>query len=160
MVPKVQVAVCGPSAATPVELAQAREVGERLAERDAVVLCGGYAGVMGAVAAGAASRGGTVIGILSGADRTGASPDLTHVVVTGLGEARNAVLVRSADAVIVVGGSWGTLSELAFAAKRPDGVPVVCLTGWRVTDAEGSPIPGPLYADSPAAAVALALGGQ
>jgi uncharacterized protein (TIGR00725 family) len=158
-VPSIQVAVCGPGDATSRELAHAREVGELLAGRGAVVVCGGYAGVMGAVAAGAASRGGTVIGVLSGKDRAGASPDLTHVVVTGIGEARNAVIIRSADAVIAVGGSWGTLSEVAYAVRRGD-VPVVCLGGWRVADADGAPLPGLTHVDTPAAAVEAALGGR
>jgi uncharacterized protein (TIGR00725 family) len=150
-----QVAVCGPREATPEEEDRARRVGELLAERGATVVCGGYGGVMAAVAAGARSRGGRVVGILSGADRSGAGPDLDVVVVTGIGEARNAVIVRSADAVIAVGGSWGTLSEIAFAMRRGD-VPVVVLGGWRLTDPEGNDV-GPPRADTPEAAVAAVL---
>ncbi|GAA0666450.1 TIGR00725 family protein [Kitasatospora atroaurantiaca] len=155
----IQVAVCGPAQCTAAEEAAAREVGALLARSGAVVLCGGYGGVMAAAAEGAAGVGGLVIGILSGADRSGASPHLTAAVATGMGQARNSVLVGSADAVIAVGGSWGTLSEVAMAMRR--GVnPVVGLGGWQISDARGEAVPGLVVADSPAAAVRLALAGQ
>ncbi|GII55163.1 hypothetical protein Pth03_35520 [Planotetraspora thailandica] len=150
-----QVAVCGPSACTPQEAETARTVGRLLAERGAVVLCGGYGGVMAAAAAGAREAGGVAVGILSGRDAAGASPDLTVVIPTGMGEARNALIVRAADAVIVVGGSWGTLSELALAQRG--GTPVVALGGWSVVDAAGDPVAGPVRAADPADAVRLAL---
>jgi uncharacterized protein (TIGR00725 family) len=118
------------------------------------VLCGGYGGVMGAVTKGARSAGGLVVGVLSGADRTEAHPDLSVAIATGMGQARNPVLVGSADAVIVVGGSWGTLSELAHAMRR-DTAPVVQLGGWRLYDASGAPVPGPLDAATPEEAVHL-----
>ncbi|NJC71016.1 TIGR00725 family protein [Planosporangium thailandense] len=155
--PRVQVAVCGPADCTAAEATAAERIGALLADRGAVVLCGGGAGVMAAVAAGASRAGGLVVGVLPGADRTDANPYLSAAVVTNLGEARNAVLVQSADAVIVVGGSWGTLSELALAMRR-GGVPVVALGGWRVLDAAGRPLAGVLWADSPEEAVRLALG--
>jgi uncharacterized protein (TIGR00725 family) len=155
MTAMTQVAVCGPADCTPDEAAAARAVGRLLAERGAVVLCGGYGGVMAAAAAGARRAGGVVVGILSGRDRTGSSRDLTVVIPTGMGEARNALLVRAADAVIVVGGSWGTLSELALA-RRGD-TPVITLGGWRVLDSAGEPVPGPVPAADPADAVRLAL---
>ncbi len=151
-----QVAVCGPARATAAEQRTAYVVGELLARRGATVLCGGGDGVMAAVAAGARAAGGLVIGIRPGDDRSGASAGLSAIVVTNMGEARNAVIVWSADAVIVVGGSWGTLSELALAMRR-GGVPVVSLAGWRVLDANGVPVPGPLTAANPAEAVELAL---
>ncbi|MER7582378.1 TIGR00725 family protein [Kitasatospora sp. NPDC097691] len=155
----IQVAVCGPAQCSAAEAAAAREVGARLAHSGAVVLCGGYGGVMAAAAQGAAEAGGLVIGILSGADRSGASPHLTVAVATGMGQARNSVLVGSADAVIVVGGSWGTLSEVAMAVRQ--GVkPVVVLGGWQIADAHGDAVPGPVVANDPAAAVALALEGH
>ncbi|MEU7879740.1 TIGR00725 family protein [Microbispora bryophytorum] len=150
-----QVAVCGPGECTPQEAEAARDVGRLLAGRGVVVLCGGYGGVMAAAAAGAREAGGVVIGVLSGRDRAGASPDLTVALPTGLGEARNALIVRAADAVLVVGGSWGTLSELALA--RRGGTPVITLGGWRILDAEGRPVPGPVAAAGPAEAVRLAL---
>lgn len=130
-----------------------------LAEAGAVVICGGGTGVMAAVAAGARSAGGLVVGIRPGNDRTDASPDLSVTIVTNLGEARNAVIVWSADAVIAVGGSWGTLSEVALARRR-GGVPVVVLDGWRVTTDDGTPAGGIDYVDSPEAAVARALTSQ
>jgi uncharacterized protein (TIGR00725 family) len=109
---------------------------------------------MGAVTEGARSTGGMVVGVLSGAERADAHPDLSAAVATGMGQARNAVIVGSADAVIVVGGSWGTLSELAHAMRRGT-VPVVQLGGWRLYDADGRPVPGPSHAASPEEALAL-----
>lgn len=152
----VQVAVCGPQDCTADDAARAYEVGRLLADRSAVVLCGGGGGVMGAAAAGARSRGGLVVGVLPGADRSGSSPDLTVALVTNLGQARNAVLVWSADAVIVIGGSWGTLSELALGRRR-GGIPVVSLGGWRIIDRDGRPAAGVLEVDDPEAAVVAAL---
>jgi uncharacterized protein (TIGR00725 family) len=111
---------------------------------------------MAAVAAGAHSRNGIVVGIRPDDSRTGASPDLSVTVVTNLGEARNAVIVWSADAVIAVGGSWGTLSELALA-KRRGGIPVISLGGWQVLDSAGSPVPGIHHVAGPEEAVRLAL---
>ncbi|MFO7249170.1 MAG: TIGR00725 family protein [Actinomycetes bacterium] len=150
----IQVAVCGPRDCTPEERRDARELGRLLAVRGAVVVCGGYTGVMEAVAEGAHGAGGTVVGVLSRADREGANPYLTVAIPTGAGEARNAIIVNSADAVIVVGGSWGTLSELALAMRRGR-VPVVQLGGWRVYDERGEPVPGIRYATSPAHALEL-----
>jgi uncharacterized protein (TIGR00725 family) len=149
-----QVAVCGPAEATATERAVAHEVGRLLAERGAVVVCGGGDGVMAAVAAGARSAGGLVVGVRPGPSREGAYLDLDVTVVTNMGEARNAVIVWSADAVLVVGGSWGTVSEVALAMRR-GGVPVVSVGGWRVVDADGRDVPGIVHVGSAAAAVAL-----
>jgi uncharacterized protein (TIGR00725 family) len=122
-----------------------------------VVICGGGTGVMAAVARGARSAGGVVVGIRPGAERgEDASPDLTATVVTNLGEARNAVIVWSADVVVAVGGSWGTLSEIALARRR-GGVPVVILDGWQVLDGEGTPLGGFLHATTAEEAASLAL---
>ncbi|MEU4564826.1 TIGR00725 family protein [Actinoplanes sp. NPDC023936] len=151
----VQVAVCGPGTCTDVEAARARRVGELLAARGAVVICGGGGGVMAAVAAGARASGGLVIGVWPGDSREGASSDLSATIVTGMGEARNVIIVRSADAVISIGGSWGTLSEVALAMRG--GVPVVSIGGWRVTAAEGSAIPGVRHVATPEEAVTAAL---
>lgn len=127
------VAVIGPGdAATESECTVAREVGRLLAEADCVVVNGGLGGVMAAAAAGTASAGGTSIGLLPGPDRAAAAPDLTISIPTGLGELRNALVVRSADAVIAIGGSWGTLSEVALAIRI--GKPVVVVNGWHVSD--------------------------
>jgi uncharacterized protein (TIGR00725 family) len=111
---------------------------------------------MAAVARGARSAGGLVVGIRPGPDRSDASPDLSVTILTNLGEARNAVIVWSADVVVVVGGSWGTLSEVALARRR-GGVPVVVLDGWQVLDAAGTPLEGFLHATTAEEAAALAL---
>ncbi|MEV6024976.1 TIGR00725 family protein [Streptomyces sp. NPDC052036] len=151
----VQVAVCGPARCGEREWDLAHELGRLLAERGAVVICGGHGGVMAAVAAGARTRDGLVVGVLPGADRAGAGPDLSVAIATGLGQARNSVIVHSGDAVIVVGGSWGTLSELALAMRR-GGVPVVQLgDGWRLVEAGGHEVPGVRHARTPAEALDL-----
>lgn len=147
----IQVSVCGPRDATDDELANARQIGRRLAERGAAVVCGGYSGVMAAVSEGAASAGGLVVGILSGRDRAGADENLTLAIPTGLSDARNAVIALAGDAIIVVGGSWGTLSELAFAMR--EGKTVVQLGGWRLTDQDGYPIDGIIYVRTPEEAI-------
>jgi uncharacterized protein (TIGR00725 family) len=157
--PPIQVAVCGPRECTPEEAANAREVGRLLARAGATVLCGGGAGVMAAVAEGASGAGGLVIGVRPDVDRGDTCAGLSAVLYTNMGEARNAILVWSADAVIVVGGSWGTLSELALAHRR-GGIPVVSLGGWRVAAADGRPVDTGRIVDSPEAAVAAALGAR
>ena len=155
-----QVAVCGPRDCTADERELAHEVGRLLARAGATVICGGGTGVMAAVAAGARREHGLVIGIRPGDSAADANRDLSAVVVTNLGEARNAVIVWSADALIAVGGSWGTLSEIALA-KRRGGIPVVVLGGWTVHDARDRPLPDPvLSAASAAEAVRLALPGR
>ena len=141
------VAVVGGGAADAPHLDTAREVGRLLAERGAVLVCGGLGGVMAASAAGAAGAGGTVVGLLPGADRHDADPHVTVAITTGLGEMRNALVVRAADAVIAVGGEYGTLSEIAFALRT--GVPVVGIESWDLPDVAA--------VDTPAAAVDLAL---
>jgi uncharacterized protein (TIGR00725 family) len=147
----VQVAVCGPADPTAAEHDLAERIGGLLAEGGAVVLCGGGTGVMAAVAAGARAAGGLVVGVVSGGRATAAA-DVTVEVATRMGQARNVVLVASADAVITVGGSWGTLSEVAVAMRC--GVPVVALGGWRVADAAGRPVDGVRAVDTPEEAVA------
>jgi uncharacterized protein (TIGR00725 family) len=154
----VQVAVCGPRFCTDEDEANAYRVGELLAERGAVIICGGGRGVMAAVAAGARSKDGLVVGIRPTDSREGASPDLSVTIVTNMGEARNAIIVWSADAVIVIGGSWGTLSEAALA-KRRGGVPVVSIGGWQLLDAKGNPVDGIEHVNSPDEAVEHALSG-
>ncbi len=119
-----------------------------LAELGAVVLCGGLGGVMEAVSRGAAEAGGTVVGILPGPDRSSGNRYLSLALATGLGEARNAILTCAADAVIAIGGGWGTLSEIGLARRRER--PVVCLDGWVL---EGLPV-----AADAAEAVRMALG--
>ncbi|HEX6469669.1 MAG TPA: TIGR00725 family protein [Streptosporangiaceae bacterium] len=150
----IQVAVCGPHDCDDELRRLAGETGRLLAARGAVVICGGYGGVMAAAAHGAAAAGGTVVGILSGADRADANPHLSIVIPTGLGQARNAVIVNAGDAVIAVGGSWGTLSEVALA-MRTGRVPVVQLGGWHISDPAGRPPPGVRHARTPHEALDL-----
>jgi uncharacterized protein (TIGR00725 family) len=155
------VAVVGPGdAATEAECMTAREVGRRLAEAGCVLVNGGLGGVMAAAAAGAAEAGGTSIGLLPDVDRSAAAPDLTATIPTGLGELRNAIIVRSVDAVIAVGGSWGTMSEVALAMRT--GKPVVSVGGWRVSDHAGDEQPIPQAADAAQAvdATCQALSGR
>jgi uncharacterized protein (TIGR00725 family) len=122
------VAVVGASEATPELSAIAEEVGRRLAEAGAVVVCGGLGGVMEAAARGCASAGGTSVGILPGQDRADANPHLAVALATGMGETRNALVVGAADVVIAVGGGFGTLSEMALAARA--GTPIVGIDTW------------------------------
>lgn len=122
------IGVIGGTACSAEEYATSEEVGRLLAKAGATVICGGYGGVMEAASKGASEEGGTVIGLLSGTDRFGASPYLTVALATGLGEARNAVIARSADALIAVGGEYGTLSEIAFSLKI--GKPVYGIGTW------------------------------
>ncbi|MFC7479579.1 TIGR00725 family protein [Luedemannella flava] len=157
MVP-IQVAVCGPAECTPAEGELAHEVGGLLARAGATVLCGGGPGVMAAVARGARAAGGLVVGVRPDADRAATRTpegDFPVMVMTGMGQARNVILVLSADAVIAVGGSWGTLSEVALAMRR--GRPVVSLGGWQVADAAGRPVSGPVVVTTAAEAVRTAL---
>jgi uncharacterized protein (TIGR00725 family) len=124
----VQVSVIGSGAE---HESRAEEVGRLLAERGCVVVTGGRGEVMAAASRGAKSAGGTTIGILPGEDRSDANEWVDHVVVTGLGHLRNFAVAASADAVIAVGGRWGTLSEIAFAKLL--GRPVVILEpGWEL----------------------------
>lgn len=154
--PPFQVAVCGPREEHPTDNANAREVGRLLAQAGATVLCGGGRGVMAAAAEAASTAGGLVIGIRPDTDPTTICPNLSAVIYTNMGEARNAILINSADAVIVIGGSWGTLSELALANHRKS-IPVISLGGWQITDAQGQPVDAGLSVATPAEAVEAAL---
>lgn len=129
----MQVAVIGPADASRDEARDARAVGAGVAAAGHVVVTGGRGGVMAAATAGAADVGGTALALLPGDDATAAAAGARVVVPTGLGEARNALVVRSADVVVAVGGGWGTLSEIALACRA--GTPVVALGGWRLEDA-------------------------
>ena len=151
-----QVAVCGPHDCSDAEAAHAFRVGELLADAGAVVLCGGGGGVMAAVAAGVRARNGLVVGIRPGGSRDGTSPDLSATVLTNMGQARNAIIVSSADAVIAIGGSWGTLSEVALAMRR-GALPVISLGGWQISDAAGKPVAGMTVVQTPEDAVRAAL---
>jgi uncharacterized protein (TIGR00725 family) len=127
---------------------RAEQVGRLLAERGATVVTGGLGEVMAAAARGAKSVGGTTVGILPGETRADANPWLDHVVVTGVGHGRNLAVVASGDAVIAVGGRYGTLAEIGLALTL--GRPVVVLEpGWEI---EGTHL-----AQTPAEAVEFAL---
>jgi uncharacterized protein (TIGR00725 family) len=118
-----------------------------IAERGALLVCGGLGGVMEAACRGARAAGGTTLGLLPGADRAEANPHVTVAVPTGLGEARNALVVRAADAVVAIGGGYGTLSEIALALRA--GKPVIGLGTWDIDGIE--------VASDPEAAVRAAL---
>jgi uncharacterized protein (TIGR00725 family) len=152
--PAPYVAVCGPGVANEQETAWAERVGRLVARAGAVVVCGGVSGVMDAVARGAAAEGGTSIGILPGRDRAEASPAITYSIPTGMGETRNALVVRAADVVIAVAGEFGTLSEIALALKM--GVPVVGLHTWGLVRG-GRAVEAFPTAETPEEAVRLAL---
>jgi uncharacterized protein (TIGR00725 family) len=148
------VAVIGSAVCDDQITALAREVGREIARRGAVLVCGGRGGVMEAACQGAKEEDGTTVGILPGTDRLEANPYVDLPVVTGLGEARNAVVVRTADVVIAVSGGYGTLSEIGLALKM--GRPVVGLGTWQLSQ-QGEPVKAVVQASTPANAVALAL---
>jgi uncharacterized protein (TIGR00725 family) len=141
------VAVVGPGEATVEEGHAAEAVGRGLAEAGAILVCGGLGGVMAAACQGAASVAGVTVGLLPGSDRAQANEWVQIALPTGLGELRNGLVVRTADAVIAVGGAYGTLSEIALALRI--GVPVIGLNTWDVEGVE--------RVDSAARAVTLAL---
>jgi hypothetical protein len=148
------IGVIGGSAPTAEEQSLAEAVGRRLAEEGAVVICGGRGGVMEAVCRGAKGAGGLTIGILPGVSRRQANPYVDIPIVTGIGEARNAIITRTAEAVIAVGGSYGTLSEIAFALAF--GTPLVGLGTW-LLEREGHPALPVVYVETPEEAVQEAL---
>ena len=147
--------MAGSGAAPTHDLEVAEAVGRALAGRGAVVVCGGLGGTMEAACRGAKAAGGTTVGILPGSDRADANPYVDIALATGLGEARNALVVRAADALIAVGGEWGTLSEIALALRA--GKRVVGLASWELAKG-GRPVEGIVAAADPAEAVELALG--
>ena len=153
----LRIAVCGAATADQSVLELAYQVGAGLARNEAIVLTGGGGGVMAAASRGAKSQGGTTVGIHPTAE--GNTPrDDSHIdlpIYTGMGQARNMVLVLSAQAVIAVGGEWGTLSEIALARKHQR--PVVGLSTWRLTPPEGAAIDGITTADSAEQAVEFAI---
>jgi uncharacterized protein (TIGR00725 family) len=135
-------------------LRSAERLGRRLAEAGVVVVCGGGPGVMEAVCRGARAAGGTTVGLLPGLDRADANPHLSVSVPTGLGQGRNLLLVRSSDALVAVGGGFGTLSEIALALRT--GVPVVGLATWSL-HVDARPVEAFPVADDADAAARLAL---
>lgn len=152
---RARVGVVGPGQADPGLEAVAEEVGWRLAEAGAVVVCGGLGGVMAAACRGASAAGGTSVGILPGTDRHEANRWVTVAVPTGLGELRNGLVVRSSDVLVAVGGGYGTLSEIALALKA--GIPVVGLGTWSLIRPGGETDLGVKVALDPAGAVGEAM---
>jgi uncharacterized protein (TIGR00725 family) len=149
-----RIGVLGPSQADPETLAIAERVGSEIAGRGAILICGGLGGVMEAAARGAKRAGGLTIGITPGTNAREANEHIDVPVVTGLGEARNVLVVRSSNAVIAIAGSYGTLSEIAFALKL--GVPVVGLHTWQLRAPDGG-VPPIIVAESATEAVEKAL---
>ena len=144
----VYIGVVGAGSAAPDAIALAEEVGREVARAGAVIVCGGLGGVMEAACRGAKQEDGRTLGILPGHDRSGANPHLDLSVVTGMGDARNALVARSSDALVALPGGHGTLSEIALGLKM--GRPVVGLRAW-------SEMAGVGAAQDPADAVRLAL---
>ncbi len=149
-----RVAVIGAALATPDELELARRVGAEIARRAAILLCGGLGGVMEAAAGAARAQGGLTIGLLPGYDAAAANPGIVIPLPTGLGHARNVLVVAGAEAVIAIGGGAGTLSEIGLALKL--GRRVVGLCTWKLAPPSGTDA-GILHARDALAAVALAL---
>ena len=151
---RVFVAVIGSGTADRGTSATAEVVGRLLARRGALVVCGGLGGVMEAACKGAKSEGGTTLGLLPGTDRGEANPWVDIAIPTGLGEARNALVVRAANVVIAIGGEFGTLSEIALALKA--GTPVVGIETWELSK-RGVESPEIVRASAPEEAVERAL---
>ncbi len=151
---KTIIAVIGAGQPSAEEARLAEEVGGELGRQGAILVCGGLGGVMEAACRGASSAGGLTIGILPGDISEAANPYVQIPVVTGMRNARNVVVVKSAGAVIAIGGSYGTLSEIAHALQSK--IPVIGLNTWSLSrnDIADNSI---IVADSPAGAVATAL---
>jgi uncharacterized protein (TIGR00725 family) len=152
--PRAWIAIAGAGSAEPWELAAAEEAGAAVAEAGGGLVCGGLGGVMEAACRGARSRGGLTVGLLPGTDREDANGWVVVALPTGLGEARNALVARAADALVAIGGGWGTLSEIALALKM--GIPVVGVGTWEPAIG-GAPVDGLVAAAGPREAVAEAL---
>lgn len=128
------IAVIGGRDCTETQYQLARDVGRLIAESGAILVCGGRTGIMEAACRGAVEAGGITVGILPGDDNRDANEWVTIPIATGIGLARNAVIIRSASAAIAIGGSYGTLSEIAYCKQF--GVPVFGIQSW---DIEGIP---------------------
>lgn len=152
---KVFIAVVGESQASPEIAKLAEEVGTELARAGVVLVCGGLKGVMEHACKGAKSAGGTTIGILPGSRREDANPYIDYPIITGIGYARNKLVVKTGHVVIAIGGSYGTLSEIAFALGYE--IPVVGLKTWKFTHHTGQLDSKIHYTNTPKEAVSLAL---
>ncbi|MBN1364618.1 MAG: TIGR00725 family protein [Syntrophaceae bacterium] len=132
---KIFISVIGESHASPEIAKLAEEVGVEIAKAGAVLICGGLKGVMEHAAKGVKSRNGTTIGILPGSRREEANPYIDYPIVTGIGYARNKLVVKTGHAVIALGGNYGTLSEVAFALGYE--IPIVGLNTWQIIHHDG-----------------------
>jgi len=148
------IAVIGGGEVSPQIATLAEEVGREIARRSAVLVCGGLGGVMEAACRGASREGGLTIGILPGENRQAANPYVRIPIVTGIGHARNVAVVKSAQAVIAVDGSYGTLSEIGHALQS--GIPVIGLNTWSLS-IDGRTDYSIIPADSPEDAVNKAI---
>jgi hypothetical protein len=148
------IAVIGSGDCSAQEARLAEEVGKELARHGAVLVCGGLGGVMAAACKGATLAGGLTIGILPGDSRRSANPYVQIPIVTSLGEARNVIVVKTAQAVIAIGGGYGTLSEIGHALKN--NIPVVGLNTWQLFR-DGIPEAAIITAKDPADAVHKAI---
>jgi len=149
------IAVVGPGGdASPAELDAAEEAGAAVAEAGAVLVCGGLGGVMAAACRGSRARGGMTVALLPGEHRADANEWVVLALPTGLGEVRNALIVRAADAMVAIGGGWGTLSEIALALRAR--LPVVGVGTWELARG-GSPVHGAVAVSSGRTAVEEAL---
>jgi len=125
------IAVIGGSQPSSEEAQLAEAVGRELAKQGAILICGGLGGIMEAASKGANSEGGVTVGILPGNSRKEANPHVQIPIVTGMGYARNIAVVKSAQAVIAIGGNYGTLSEISHALQS--GIPVIGLNTWSLS---------------------------
>jgi uncharacterized protein (TIGR00725 family) len=149
------IAVVGGGGRVPVAQRRVAEaVGRAVADAGAVLVCGGLGGVMEAACRGAHAGGGTTVGILPGRDRSDANPHVDIAIPTGMGEARNALVVRAADAVVALWGEYGTLSEIALALQSE--IPVVGIDTWELGRG-GKALDAVVRAESPTEAVERAL---
>ncbi len=151
---RTQIAVIGGADPPSTAIGVAESVGAALATAGVVVVCGGLGGVMAAACRGAKSAGGLTVGVLPGTDAADANPWVDVAIATGLGEARNALVVGSASAVIAVDGEYGTLSEIALALRA--GLPVIGIGTWHLTRPDGGADPGIVAVEDPTEAAALA----
>ena len=137
--PKPRIGVMGPGSCPPEIYELAREVGYRIARKGAILICGGRGGVMEASAKGVRDGNGIAVGILPGESAVEANPYIDIPIITGLGNARNAINVLTSQAIIAIHGSYGTLSEIALALKC--GTPVIGLRTWALTSPAGTALP-------------------
>jgi len=151
----IMVGVIGASKADSTLCAVAEEVGEELASQGAAIVCGGLSGVMEAVCKGARKNDGITIGIIPSDRREDANPYVQIPIVTGIGMARNAIITRTADVVIAIGGQFGTLSEMGYALNM--GKNVIALNSWRLEKASDRPIPNLIHVEGAREAVDAAL---